>query len=372
MKERNYYSLTIYYKFIRSDVFAKRFTALEHAVVYFKPRHFSAAAASLLDEIFQNFGIKVIHRAVIAGTEVSYKRMFDRQYPELVKYSTEIPAMHITLTEEETELFEGTFHRSWQDVKSNLVPKHSYDRDNSSLNRPPSAMKKSAIETILFNAEEALKHFHIDGDTLCELSDAENALTVKLRRGLYCTRINHDCTKIARIKALLHEPIYVINPFFHSLKHNYTTAPNAAINICIIEWDVNSLTWPSLLSEVIGDREPTKASLNSFRFRASRDWNTLGFRECPNVYKNGLHVSQSAIEGLHERLIWKRNAMVFTDLFGSRLMTSRFTSAQINAWLANPEVGKSSYAGNSNCRLFEVLRGKSSDECISSLMLKKY
>jgi hypothetical protein len=67
--------------------------------------------------------------------------------------------------------------------------------------------------------------------------------------------------------------------------------------------------------------------------------------------------------------------MLFTDLFGSRLMTARFTSSQINGWLANPLIGNSlSASENENessylaeKKLFDCLRGKNSDECIAYL-----
>ena len=338
---------------------------------------------ALVEDRLKSQGVSIVYRSKLTGTDIVQKRIFDKQFSALIKLSTEVSAVTLDLSAEACELFGQTFTREFSHVKANLPIEEPTTVEGGAQ---PKAAKKDLPQTILFNFKEAQQYLHMDNSELNEMCFSEHTVSVRLGKGMYCYRFEKDCTKNLRVKGLLPVPIYVINPFFGALHDSYT-AQNTAIPLWVIEWDANIISWSSLLHDIIGDRDPSKAVEHSIRRLAFDTWPELGLYEAPDVGRNVLHISQSALEGLAERLTWTRNAMVFTDLFGSRLMTARCTTAQIMQWLSNPmvtvtvnveeDVVDDSIEGEGSVQritksvqstIFDVLREKNSEECINYLV----
>ena len=358
---------------------------MEHAVLYFKPQFNAPDLLKFVEDSLLAQGVSVVQRTILTGTDISRRNIFEKQYLELVKYSTELSALLLELTEDECEAFKQAFTRDFAEVKANLPVTTTSVSSESTVRRPPSGMS-NAPRDILLNFDEAKRYLNVENRELLALSRSDQALSLRLRKGIYCCRIDKTCTKSSILKGKLSEPIYVINPFFGSLRDSYVSG-NAAIPMWVIEWDAQLLKWSTLTDDIIGHRNPEAATPTSIRGVVFSEWPSLGLHEAPNEGRNILHISRSALEGLAERMIWARNAMVFTDLFGSRLMTARCTSAQIAHWLGNPamtvkvEVEVEEYSNDSNessvfrkttklvpTTLFNILAGKNSEECISYLV----
>ena len=364
-----------------TDIFAKRFTALEHAVLYFKPFCNADGVMCMVEDRLKAQGVSIVYRGVLTGTDIAHKRIFEKQYSILIKFSTQVSAVLLDLSAEACDLFRQTFTREFSHVKANL-PIEEPPVDGAA---PSHSVKKNLPLKVLFNFNEAQQYLHIDNAELNEMCLSEHSVSVRLGKGLYCYRFEKDCTSNLRVKGLLPVPIYVVNPFFGALHDRYT-AQNTAVQLWVVEWDANIVSWSSLLRDIIGERDPSKAAEHSIRRMVFETWLELGLKEAPDAGRNVLHISHSALEGLAERLAWTRNAMVFTDLFGSRLMTARCTTAQIMQWLANPSLTVTveedvlvddGVAAEGSVRripksvqkpLFDVLHEKNSEECINYLV----
>ena len=140
------------------------------------------------------------------------------------------------------------------------------------------------------------------------------------------------------------------------LKQKYDNCLNN-INYISLEWDGNKWTWWEFINTVIGDENPSLAIESSIRGFIYKNKDTLGLTTI-NQYNNIIHVSKSAFEGLYDRMIWIKNSILYTDLFGCRLMTARFTAKNINYWITNPLLK------NSEINLFNYCKYKNSIECI--------
>ena len=98
------------------------------------------------------------------------------------------------------------------------------------------------------------------------------------------------------------------------------------------------MTYKEFLNDVVGDRDPSAANQYSIRGSVHLEWEALGLSRAPDKLDNVLHASGSAMEGLSERIAWVRGTLPLTDVFGSRLLANRVTSAQIKAAIADTEL----------------------------------
>jgi hypothetical protein len=161
---------------------------------------------------------------------------------------------------------------------------------------------------------------------------------VRLRRGLQVCRIDQTNTTTSHKAMLEHvsEAIYVVNGFYPAMKMTFEGAED--ISFAVIEWDSSALSWPDLLSKVIGHSDPKQAASESIRGKFYKEWEELGLQAAPNRLHNCVHVSKSAFEGVAERLLWCKRALLFTDVFGSRLLSCNIPSLTVQNWLKNPTV----------------------------------
>jgi hypothetical protein len=180
--------------------------------------------------------------------------------------------------------------------------------------------------------------------------------TVRIRKGLYVTRLDE-----LPPKSLRKAPMFVINAVCGSLRNRYI-APNMSIPYFVIEWDSNDLSWKDYQDDILGDRYPDRAQPSSIRGTIFGDWKRLGLESAPNSIDNCIHGSSSALDGLRDRLLWVKGSLLFTDLFGSRLLAERIPSSIIKKIID----AKTTERGQNNIRNYCTSRGSS--ECVEIIL----
>jgi hypothetical protein len=324
----------LYVIFLSADV-QNRHSSIENCLVFFKPDTFSSPrAVELVKSLLEQRGMRILQHARLSGTEARMRDIVALQYPALHKFATVQPAAEVELTSSEVKQFQHTFApQHWEDAQ----------RNGSVLNAP-----------------EACAALKIDPTVLYELWGRAE-LVIKLRRGLYIAKLDRNCATDATMRKKLNRAVWVVNGFYLAMNEAYYN-PSASLDYLICEWDESRTTWPQVLSTVVGDADPAHAPADSIRGALLRDWESLGLEHAPSAHHNCLHVSSSAFAGLADRLLWRKGSMLYTDLFGSRLLSARIKSALITEWTKNPEVG----VGHQ--RLLDTLCGLNSADCIESLL----
>jgi nucleoside diphosphate kinase len=309
-----------------------RHSSIENCLVFCKPDTSSSPrAVELIKSQLELHGMKILQHARMSGTEARMRDIVVHQYPALHKFAT-APATEVVLSSNETKQFHHTF-----------APQHWEDAQHNGS---------------VLNSADACAALKIDPSALYELWERAEAV-IRLRRGLYVARLDRNCAADATMRKKLNRPIWVVNGFYLAMTEAYYN-PSASLDYFICEWDESHTTWSQVLSHVVGVADPANAIADSIRGVLVRQWEALGLEHPPSAKHNCLHISTSAFAGLADRLLWKKGSMLYTDLFGSRLLSARIKSAQITEWTKNPEV-----VGQ---RLFETLHGLNSADCIESLL----
>lgn len=276
--------------------------------------------------------LKVVQHTKLSGAELRTRKIIESQYATARAFATTVAPVEIVLSAAEHKLFRAAFFsQSWSE----------------------------ALDAgIVLNEAEACKYLRVDSAYLYDLWGRAE-MKVRLRKGLYCAKLDRNCALDAVMRKKLHSPIFVINGFYQSMESAYYNSPTGT-DCLICEWNEAEVSWAALLSDVLGAPNPASAAENSIRHSLALNWEALGMAAAPTEDQNGLHLSGSAFEGLVERLLWKKGAMLYTDLFGSRLLSARLKSAQISEWTKNPVVHEKP--------LFEQLHAKNSADCIDFLL----
>lgn len=325
----------------------KRVSTTESAFLFTKPHANAPKVISLLKEVLEVFGVRILSQGKVVSSFIQANGMFDRQYRELVDYSDPPPPVtekdkdeeptprtfelyDITLSEMEKETFKASFEGKTWDLL---------------LRQKKLMTAAQVLEVCPLLDDESMYQLHSDSQ-----------VCVKIRKGLYVTRFD-ELPKKSRRKA----PLYVVNAFFASMRNKYLDE-KAVVNYMVLEWDSSHLSWNDFSGEVIGNIDPTKAQPGSIRHTISLDWEKLGLTQAPSLRDNGVHASSSAFEALRERLIWVKGSLLFTDLFGSRLLAARIPSGKVKIALEE----KTEAGGQGKIR--SKVRGKDSNECIEILL----
>ena len=160
----------------------------------------------------------------------------------------------------------------------------------------------------------------LDEESLGKLHESAEVVH-QVRKGLYVTRLD-ELPKRSRRKP----PLYVVNAFTGTMRNSYH-AKKAVVNYMILEWDSSALTWADFRGEVVGDSDPAKALPGSIRHSIFMDWGEVRLAWEAYPLYNCVWASSSAFEALRARLIWMKGSLLFTDLFGSRILAARIPPA---------------------------------------------
>ena len=313
--------------------FHKRHSSIEHCLIFCKPEVSSSAAAmEHVKASFAEHSLQIAFHGRLSGAEIKARRIIEGQYPALQHFACVCPPADIELSVVEQKQFRMAFASlQWEE-----------------------ALQTSSV----FNAVDAAQHLKIDSSALYELWERAEAC-IRLRRGLYVARLDRNCAADAAMRKKLNRPIYVVNGFYHAMVEQYC-GETSCIEFFVCEWDEAQTSWSQLLEAVVGPSDPTAAPARSLRGSIAEQWAALGLQTAPTAARNCVHVSDSAFSGLAERLLWKKGSMLYTDLFGSRLLSARLKSTQVSEWARNPLVG--------DRPLLEHLHALNSADCTEYLL----
>lgn len=276
--------------------------------------------------------IHVIATGVCYGTDLRSRGVLDAQYKTLHEYAHIQPSA-LQLSSEELSLVRRKLGISWSDAQ---------------------------VQYTVINAATAMTSLDISPLDLANIiNNSAKAIHFRVRKGLHITKLDRDSTVSTPLEGKVLKSMIIINAFYPGLREHYY-ADDFSTTYMLIEWDVKKMDWSELHLNVLGNDNPALALSDSIRGRIYSNWTRLRLQSEPSRSDNVLHCSASAFEGTVDRLLWVKGSMLFTDLFGSRLMTARFHSAYIKQWLANPVV---SFNGQDQL-LLELLHYKSSSGCI--------
>ena len=293
-----------------------------------------ASSARVVEHIIATLAthnVKVVAHTKVSGGELRSRKVIETQYAATMTLASVTDPHDMVLSLAEEKAFRSAFEtQPWE-----------------------AALHSGRT----FNEAQACAHLGTTPAVLYEMWEQATA-KVRLRKGFYVAKLDRNCTADAFMKKRLLNPIFVVNGFYRALESHYTDTTTTT-DCFICEWNEAELSWRNFLHDVIGDADPALAALNSVRGSIYAQWEALGLPGPPTVTHNCVHTSSSAFEGLAERLRWKKGSMLFTDLFGSRLLSVRLKSAEITDWAKNPVIdGKP---------LFEHLYALNSADCISYL-----
>jgi hypothetical protein len=348
--------------------------------VYFKPPYNTDAVLQHALQLCVKRGVRVVSQRKVPAAEIVRRKILESQYAELHSFAesthTLVGATAQPLPEEQHRKFSQHFPESW-DVMA-------------STGR-------------VLGQSEASKLLNLKADKLAELcaKSEEDCSPLTLRRGLHLHRVTREHTKNIGVKSKLEQPLYVCNGLMDSWRAGYTSPAEGGITYVVLEFDSQQRDWNAFLGDVLGVyKTPSEVTLRSGAGAGAgaddgaddgnadaelapreetivgslfENWRALGLGEDGPPTEAGaepysdcsgsryLHCSSSAFSGMRDRLIWSKDAMLYTDLFGARLMTARFKSSLINAWLADPAVR------GVGLTLLQLLRHQDSSQCIELL-----
>lgn len=301
---------------------------LHNAVVFLKPQASRVSVQYLITSTLEENGVRILTKGKYTHSELAKMQIIDRQFADIENYATIIKITDIVLNERELSFFRETMAAFWPDILSQDLVKNA-----------------GAVATYLGVSPEQLYQMWMKAGP-----------QVKLRSGLHCARFNENVSDDPSIKEKLQTPLYVINGFYPHIKESFLKS-DQTIHYLVVEWDGMRNSWEKFQKDIIGDSSPNLAVPSSIRGKLYRDWAELGMRTKPNRTENILHFSASAFEGMVERLIWLKGTMIYTDLFGSRLIASNIPANTIQYWLSNPLVD--------GIHLFDHMLGKDTDDCLA-------
>ena len=304
---------------------------LNHALLLIKPHASTVAAQYLITSTLEARKMRVLSRGKFSGKELESQGIFDRHYATVRKFATIADVGSIQLSSLELKNFSSRFRADW---------------------------KEEVCVGHVLSASDAMSYFGIDAAALFSLW-MHGEPRIKLRKGLHVSQFHSSSLpkdSPHRSKLAENEPIYILNGFFPSMRAD-CLSPEAVVHYMVVEWEGSQLSWRQVLSDVVGTSEPGNADVESIRGHMFRDWQRLGLERPPDRRDNGVHFSASAFEGLAERLIWVPGTMLFTDPFGSRLLSCNIPSLTVENWLHNPPVQQRA--------IFDHMNQLDGQECLS-------
>lgn len=320
----------------------KRNTTQEHALVFVKPEAQHAEAVARIASVLEERDVRIVKHLKCSGADIATRGVVEQQYSLLHEYAMNVKAAEVPLSRADKERFRGSFKVVLEDVVD---------------------------ARRIFNATDFARYLHVDSFTVNDLV-ARSTSSLRVRRGLHIHMIDRECTEDPQLQSLLQRPVYVINGFYPVMRERYE-ASAASTDVFIVEWDASRTSWKEFVVSIIGRPDPSLALATSVRGALFQNWQQLGLRAEPSAAANCVHVSRSAFESLAERMRWIRGSILYTDLLGSRLLSARFKTAQITAWLSDPVVRAEREAGRGagvvREHLFDQLADMDSAQCIAHL-----
>ena len=328
----------------KQGVFEKRHGTIESAFLLLKPYVNNDKVIRMVNDVCDYYSVRIVKRGSVSCKDMIDKNLIDKTYMQLMEKATKDSALSLALFPEEVQQFNTTFEDNWHNC-----------------------MKLGQV----LNIQEACSLFKCNDDELYERWSTAVS-HIKIRQGLHIAKIEAPETfksikepdepqnKYARKKVKAIEPsyIYIINGFYTTMK-NAMIKDNKPIEYFVVEWDADAMSFTDFITKIIGNSDPVRASSFSIRGKLYQEWLQLGLSNATTYRDNGIYCSTSSLKGMVDRLMWVKGSIMFTDIFGARLLKARVQSSLINKYMSNPATqGK---------YLFQILDRKNSDDTLELL-----
>lgn len=297
-------------------------------MLFIKPNSYTKLLIGCIKDTIRKEGLRVESHGKLRSSDIISRKIFDRQYSDLLKNAELTKPSDVKMSESEQKLFQSSFNLPW------MLP---FGRNQT------------------LNAKDACLHLQIEPSELILVINMGH--TIKVRKGLYCTRIDSSCLLDEEKKGLLSEPIFVLNGFYYYLKSMYNS-PDTVIGYMLLEWNRSKMDWNHFMKEIIGDPDPSIALPSSIRGQIYANWEHFQLPAIPTAINNAIHVSSSAFEGLVDRLVWVKGSILYTDPFGSRMLSAGVPATTLQSWVYNPYLN--------NNFILSHMNGKGGDDCITT------
>jgi len=319
----------------------------QSALVIIKPHAHTIGTKYLVSSVFRENKVKVVCTGEYSGATLEKLQVFLKQYATFTHYAIEKSSSAINFTTLETNV-----------LFSELQFTSPFSPDE--------------WKTLSFNFVEACSFFNVPDEvvsTLCLVCEA----TVIVRRGLYVSKLTIDSlngelqASYPHLKEKLESPRYVVNGFYFTLKSSYDipTEPHKlapTVHYMAIEWDGTQLSWNDMLLYVIGSENPKHAASQSIRGRAYQEWKLLGLSKQPSdMVDNCIHMSESAFEGMVEKLTWLPGLTLASDGLAKQMTSAGVPLHALQKWLSNPQI--------EGVHVFDSMHRLAADQCVKKAVM---
>ncbi len=283
--------------------------ATEQCLLVVKPVFNTAPVIEFIVSRLRSLRVKITYQGKLHGQQIAFRKLFDSHFASFISHAEVVLPGSIILLPSELEAFYEKFYIEWHDLV-----------DSGQL----------------CNYRQACEYLGVDGAELGRMS-SRSSIVHRLRSGLHVALLDATCTDSLPLQERLQSPVYVINGFYAALRESYSRK-RALVTVFSLEWESAAMSWTDFADNVVGCRDPGQAPPTSIRGNVFQSWQQMQLKNAPDMHSNCVHVSHSAFEGLAERLLWVKGAMVFTDPMGARLMAANITAQLVQTWLLNPTV----------------------------------
>lgn len=288
------------------------------ALVIVRPNATTDPAKALVKDELEKAGLTIMHESTMGAEEISNGGIIDQFYGSVAKVAMEVEPADLIIPAEKAIEFEKTFETTWS-----------------------AALAAGSI----MNAKTAMEAMAQDGPGLLAVWE-HSAGRCDLGKGTVvakCTykMADNDVGDSVGVPAEAGEDgastVFLVNGFYGAQRH-FFEAPGASVQLFVVGFTSDKLSWSAFMSNVVGAEDPEQAAKGSLRAKLFDQWEALGLGTCPTMDQNGVHASVGPLEALKERLVWF-GLVPDTDPFGQKLLEVVWgeDTTLIDRFMANEE-----------------------------------
>ena len=261
---------------------------INQALAFIKPHVVNnAAVVTLIEELLDDVGIAIVARRTWSAKELRTGGVVDRHYAANARTGTCLDPARLPVDEAGRTEFATAFDLRWEDALS--------------AGRVVSG--QVLLERLGITAEELNLRWAKTGAR-------------KIAGGIY-------------VAHFAEENLYVLNGFYPSIREVFT-AEGASLQVLLLDFSSEHLSWKRFRDEVIGSTNPAAADEDSIRGLLHDRQKALGITV--TYRENVIHASAGAFEALCEKALWLPELPLARDPLWQALEGSGITFERLRTW----------------------------------------